>query len=252
MVKSMERQIITNISQIDKSPQQLAKQVSEMIGEYNSQHPFEMLPKSPEVIIEQLNRGLSIMMIEQDGILDPEILFHGSLYPNFENGEEKALGCQVIECGSWIVNPNHRGRGLGTEGVGKLIDLGRKFWNPTIFLATHKRMAALKVSKNVGLTTVDYKDFPYLAYLTCTCTNCSESYGFEICVFRRKTPEISIVGEGGKIDCSLVISDIVRAEQFEERCRNLHFQIEEPLKPGEITIDTMNRARRFFEWIKNV
>ena len=249
--QNMERKFITNTEGINELPI-MADQVSMMIAAYNSDHPFEMLPKDVDIVISQLTNGLSVMITTLEGNPTPKVLFHGSLYPNFENGKEVRLGTQVIELGSWIVHPDYRGKGLGTEGVKRLLEIGRNRWDPVLFLSTHKREVALKVSKSLGLDAADYKDFPYLTYLTCTCTNCSESFGYESCVFRRKTSAIEVIGDGGKIDCSLVISDLNLAQDFETRCRELHSQINNPLLPGEISVNSMVRGKEFFEWIKTV
>jgi hypothetical protein len=247
----IERQIITNIDELNGNANDLANQTSGMIAEYNSGHPHEMLSKPPEIVVKQFEKGLSVMMITPINETREEVVFHGSLYPSFEDGEEKILGCQVVECGSWIVNPKYRGHGLGTEGVGKLMDLGREIWSPVLFLATHKRMAALKVSRNLNLVDVQYHDFPYLSYLTCTCVNCSEAHGFTACGFRRKTQEMEIIGEDGKIGCTLVVSDLNLANNFEQRCRELHSKMGvDYVEPGVISIDTMNRARSFFDGLK--
>ena len=127
-----------------------------MIDRYNSEHPnsFEMLPKRPEVILDHFKKGWSVVVVDQneDG---EEALFHGSLYPNFESGEEKVLGCQVVECGSWIVNSKFRGQGLGNLGVKELIRLGNTIWDPVLFIATNKRFPAYKVSERSGLDRHD-------------------------------------------------------------------------------------------------
>jgi hypothetical protein len=112
-----------------------------------------------------------------------------------------------------------------------------------LFIATHKRDAALHLSEKFGFKTVNYEDVPYLTYLTCTC-DCSERNG-NICPFRRRTPEI-VIGEDGNIDYSLFVSDVDLAKKFEERCREIHGL--NALAPGEIiTPERMARAREFFE-----
>ena len=248
----IEKQIITNIEELNGNANDLANQTSRMIAEYNSGHPHEMLPKPPEIVVAQFEKGLSVMMTTFINETRQEVVFHGSLYPSFENGEEKILGCQVVECGSWIVNPKYRGHGLGTEGIEKLMGLGKENWDPVLFMATHKRESAYHVSKKNGLVAVNYGDFPYLSYLTCTCVNCSEAHGFPTCQFRRKTLEVEIIGDDGKIGCTLVISDLNLANKFEERCRELHSQMGgEPIESHVISIDTMNRAKSFFDSLKD-
>lgn len=251
----MERRIITNMEHtVSFGPDGLSvmtRQVSDMIASYNKANSYEMLPKSAEVILRQFENNLSVMVTTIEGNPAPKVLYHGSLYPNFENGEEKLLGCQVAECGSWIVHPDFRGLGVGTLGTKALLDLGRSTWDSVLFLATHKRVSAMRVSEKLGLSSVDYRNFPYLSYLTCTCRNCSESFGFESCSFRKVTSSIN-VGENGKVDCTLVVSDPELAIKFENNCRRAHSEIGEPLRVGEISVESMSMARRFFEWIKTV
>lgn len=243
---NMERKIITHSAELE-NPVKVARRVSDMISEYNAEHPFEMLAKSPDVVLHQLDSGLSVLLVSPD---DEKLLFHGSLYPNFENGEDKVLGMQVIEVGSWMVPEESRGHHFGTHGVEALLDLGRKNWVDPLFISTHKRVAALKVSEHNNLQLVDYEDVPYLSYLTCTCTNCSEREGFNHCQFRRSTNGI-VIYEEGKIDCSLVVSDITRALLFEENCRQIHSEFSEPILPGKITVGSMVSARSLFKYIEN-
>ena len=132
----MERRFITNIHEVER-PDLIAGQVSHMINAYNANHPFEMLPKNTEIIVSQLAGGLSLIITTLEGNPVPKVLFHGSLYPNFEPLEENILGCQVVECGSWMVHPDHRSQGIGTLGAQELVNMGRQKWSPVLFLATH-------------------------------------------------------------------------------------------------------------------
>lgn len=246
--KNMERRVVTHSTEL-LDPERVAHGVSAMIVEYNQAHPFEMLPKTPDIVLQQLDNGLSVVLVSPG---DEEILFHGSLYPNFENEEEKLLGYQVIELGSWMVPTKLRGHNLGRDGVAALLELGRKNWDNPLFLSTHKRVAALKVSDRNDLYPIDYTQVPYLSYLTCTCVNCSERVGFQSCKFRRRTLDITVYEEG-KIDCTVVVSSLSDAAIFEERCRELHKGMgENPLIPGEqITVESMGRAYHFFDNLKS-
>lgn len=244
----MERKIVTHSEEL-LDPQRVAHGVATMIAEYNKVHPFEMLPKTPNIVLDQLDSGLSVVLVSPE---DEKVLFHGSLYPNFESGEDEILGYQVVELGSWMVPTKLRGHNLGCDGVAALLELGRRNWDNPLFLSTHKRVAALKVSEHNDLHPVDYIQVPYLSYLTCTCANCSERVGFQSCKFRRRTSEITIYEEG-KIDCSMVVSSLSDATIFEDKCRELHKENGgNPLIPGEeITVESMASAHQFFVSLKS-
>src|SRR5579859_2406733 len=75
---------------------QLCGDVSGLIDRYVGQHHGEMLPKAPEVVLDQLKKGLSCLIFtKKDGIYIP--LHHSSIYPMFEEGEEEILGIQLVE-----------------------------------------------------------------------------------------------------------------------------------------------------------
>lgn len=223
-----------------------AEVISSGIREYITEVGPEMLPKKPEDIMTQYGTGQSLVL-EHNG----KIVFHATGYENLSNEQVSNLGFQVVELGSWIAML--RGQGVGKVGAVELLKRNREvFGDDVIFLATHKRMNALNISKNdLKFHEVLYEDFPYLAYLTCTCDNCSESYGFQSCPFRSKQIE-NIPDEKGKIDCTLVISSVEKANEFEKRCREESGKLGLPvLEPGEkVTPDRMKIAKELFDRMK--
>lgn len=223
-----------------------AEVISSGIREYITEVGPEMLPKKPEDIMTQYGTGQSLVL-EHNG----KIVFHATGYENLNNEQVSGLGFQVVELGSWIAML--RGQGVGKFGAVELLKRNKEvFGDDVIFLATHKRMNALNISKNdLKFHEVLYEDFPYLAYLTCTCDNCSESYGFQSCPFRSKQIG-NIPDKKGKIDCTLVISSVEKANEFEKRCREESGKLGLPvLEPGEkITPDRMKIAKELFDRMK--
>ncbi len=222
-----------------------AEVISNGIKRYIAEVGPEMLPKEPEDIVAQYKTGQSLVL-EHNG----EIVFHATGYENLNNEQVSNLGFQVVELGSWIAML--RGQGVGKVGAVELLRRNQKvFGDDVIFLATHKRMNALNISKNdLEFHEVLYEDFPYLAYLTCTCDNCSESYGFQSCPFRSKQIG-NIPDEKGKIDCTLVISSIENAKAFESRCREESQRLGLPVLDagGIISTERMKIAKDFFDRI---
>lgn len=275
-----EATVITEINQLaeDDSMAQsiafgLSHQVSEMIKEHNCKNPNEMLPKTPSQIMEQFRTGNSVFMVTYDygnGELsegEPTVLYHGTTFPNFENGEEKILGMQVVEFGSAIAHPEFRGYGLGTLGADRRSYIAQEKWGPNVLcLSTNKQMITfLALRKGSGMVSASFWDLPYISYLTCTCENSSERCGYQSCEYRRQpadstSEKLITISEGesmfGKIPCTLVISDLQIARGFEEKCRLLHSEMGEafgnPLTPGMISPETMSRAGAFFGRISEI
>jgi hypothetical protein len=222
-----------------------AESISAGINSYIATAGPEMLPKTGQEIMVQYQTGQSLVL-EHEG----NVVFHATGYENLSKEQVFALGYQVVELGSWIAML--RGQGVGTFGAVKLLERNREmFGENAIFLATHKRMNALNISKHeLGFEEVLYEYFPYLAYLTCTCDNCSESFGFSSCPFRSK--QIGNIPDAkGKIDCTLVISDIKKARDFENRCREESKRLGiTVLEQGEvITTERMKIAKDLFDKI---
>jgi len=231
------------------------EQVSGMISNVNQSDPGRMLEKSPDTIIDQFLSGNSALIVSTDG----QVLYHGTIYPNFENGEQELLGYQVGELGTAITRNIFRGRHLGSRGGNIRKELAYKKWGPTILISTNKKSTASWALEHSGIIANDYYQFPYLSYLTCTCENCSERFGHESCQYRRSsadsTPENLIQiydrSQGVKqMACTLVMNSPADAQIFEDNCRELHTRLGGvPLESGVITVNSMTRAEEFFDTI---
>jgi len=239
-----------------------AETVSSMIAAYNFGHPHEMLPKSPDVIASQFIDGNSIMLVNEteDGRLS--VICHGAMYPNFDRGEDKILGMQIVEMGSVIVHPAYRGQGIGSVGTKMLFDLAFKNWDKVLCLAKVKQVVTARVFDKAAISPVSFWEFPYLSYLTCTCEGSSERCGFDSCCYRR-TPEESSQSHFEKIlnrdnpigymPCTLVVSDKDLAYRFEEVCGNMHNNLlNTSLARGVISGDSMRTADEFFTVLKSL
>lgn len=253
---------VTNIETLDilgVSPDSVALQVSKMIDMYRSEHGPEMLAKSPEAILSQISAGHSVILMGVNGH-EPTVLYHGTVYPNFENGEQVFIG-QVVEFGTAITHQDYRGGyGFGTLGARLRLEHTESLWgDQVVALSTNKQALTTRVlGGGAGFVPVDYHDHPYLTYLTCTCSNCSEVHGHQSCGFRRTQAQsagsqlIQITDKtqvDGHMPCTLVVHSKENAARFEENCRTLDES--EPLMPGKpITIERMAQAAAFFNNLK--
>jgi hypothetical protein len=234
--------------------QRISAQVSGQIAEYNSGHPGEMLPKTPESIADQFLSGRSFVILTSEQ--DPSVLFHATIYQNFNDREQQALGFQVVELGSVITNQEFRSMGLGSRGCRKVVEHVHELNHNTVCLSTVKQELTARVLSQAGMYPASFWEHPYLSYLTCTCTDCSESFGFSSCPFRRSvsqsSPELlQLLTDKSqplqKIPCSLFISDPDLASGFEAHCRELDKAVTGSyLSPGNISIYSMRQAADFF------
>lgn len=232
-------------------------QVSSMIAGYNENHPNEMLEKSPETVRAQMEANRSIMTVHRENG-HVEVMCHGTIYPAFESGEEDLLGMQVVEIGSLIVPEEYRKHGMGSLGNLLLLSLSDQFPN-SVVLATVKQQNTAWAFDNADMEPANYWTEPYLSFLACSCSHCSEREGHSHCSFRRPPAESTTVKLSSildrsqpprKMDCTLVLNDSAQAESFEAKCREMHQQ----LLGNSISVvspDTMREAmiemRSFFE-----
>jgi len=234
------------VLQTDELISEQADVISGAINSYIAEVGPEMLPKTPEQIMKQAQTGQSVVLV--DG--NDNVMFHATGYENLSSRQLSVLGFQVVEFGSWVATI--RGQKIGVTGAIELLNRSNEiFGENAIFLATHKRINALNISlHDLHFDQVLYEDFPYLTYLTCTCENCSESFGFHSCPFRFKEVN-STPDRKGKIDCTLVISSVENATGFESGCRKASEKLGiDVLKPGErITTERMQIAKSFFDKI---
>lgn len=236
----------------------MCTQVSAMISRHNEQFPGEMLDKAPQFISDTFHRGESVVVATHDGT----VISHGAVYPGFEDGEEEQLGWEFYEFGSAIVNEAYRGQGLGKLTAKlrreKLDDIAHR---PYLVVSTNKDGETTRTLRHARMGARDFWPNPYSAYLTCTCEKSSERCGHESCIFRRP-PEESTPDKLKQIydrkirirhmSCTLVTSKKFDLRSFETNCRKKHKAMGLlPLKPGEISIDTMQRAAEFFNNLKN-
>lgn len=254
-----EAVVITRADQLPslEVARRLSTQASNLITQYDRIRPHEMLRKPPGVLYDQFIAGDSIFIIHQNGG-DPQVLFHATYYPSFTPRELAILKYQVVEIGSVIAHPNYRGLGLGKKGSDRLVYLLTERWNgDVIWLATNKQIDAFKsLHHGAKLEGVDFYSHPCLSWLTCTCDNCSERVGFSHCPFRRPadqaTPEhfsalLQDPASAGSMECTLIISDSVKAAEFESHCRMVAAKYGLELPPtGVITPQSMHQIGKFF------
>lgn len=236
-------------------------QVSQMVAQYVAGHENEMLLKDPNTVKEQFLRGDSVLMVKKDNTA-LQVVGHGTNYINFEDGEDLILGAQVTEVGTVIVRKDFRGLGCGKAGVKHLAGMALNGYQNVLRLATIKQAVTGRVFENAGIVPVSFYNYPYLSYLTCTCSNSSERCGHASCQFRRTNDSVEAgdfdimldpVNNVGKIPCTLVLSDTELAGDFERRCRALHEQMGgNPLEPGQINPKIFENAGYFFEKINEI
>lgn len=243
----------------------LAEQVSQAIDGYNTHHPAEMLPKNPEVILSQLEAGLSVLIYSlYEG--HPLFLYHGTSYEMFENGEETVLGTQILEFGSAITNEHFRaGYGLGTMGAQARVGLLEKYTQKGLDafgLSTIKRMITGRVWSKVHAEAISFWEVPYLSFLTDTCEGSSERYGHHSCNFRRSPQDSSssdlqaAVGKSnynGYMPCTLIVTSKESAYNFDHKARKLHgILANTEIEKGSISVESYQEIAQFFEMLKTV
>ncbi len=241
-------------------------QISSCVNDYNHNHPSEMLAKTPEVIREQFSAGLSCILARLDRERGWEFVYHGTIYPAFENGEEMVLGFQVVELGTWITNPKYRNQGLGTIGLRerlkKIDDLRRRpeyrsAGIKIVGISTVKRLVTGHVFDKMNCRAISYWEHPYLSFLTDTCQPVSERYGHESCQYRRSSDEstkqnlltlFQQIGGNAYIPCTLVTIDPDEASSFDQKMRRLHWEwLGESIPPGDISVRSYGKIAAFYE-----
>lgn len=246
----------------------LCRQVSEAVNNYNSGHPSEMLRKTPEILFAQLASGLSVLIFHRvNGEL--EFLYHGSIYPAFEDGEEYILGTQIVELGTSIANEKYRGRGLGTKGLEGRLNLMQQFAsdkrygerNVGLFgMSTVKRVVTARVFNKLEVHPSSYWEIPYVSYLTDTCESVSERFGHDHCKYRRGEDEstdqafrelLEVIGPSVYIPCTLIITDKSQAVEFNAKMQRLNQEwLGESINPGDISVESYKVIGRFYEEVK--
>jgi hypothetical protein len=236
---------MSDANAVGLSEQQLfaiATEVSVHVNAYNADHPSEMLAKTPETVIEQFAAGYSCLVISK-GNGEPHFLYHGSIYPLMERGEDRVIGMQVVELGTDITHERYRGLGLGTLGIKTRLEMVRQLalreQRPILGLATIKRMVTGHVYEKEQIAPISFWEVPYLSFLTDSCETTSERFG-HTCSFRRErgdTPEgFSSRSENLYIPCTLLATDHALAYQFDQRVRELDLRYTgEVIPPGVIT-----------------
>lgn len=237
----------------------LCEQVSDQINLYVSSHPDEMLKKTPETIYKQIEKGLSVMLVHQNGG-HPKMISHATAYEALTEAQSEKLGCQIFEAGSVITHPDFQNQGLGKRVSSRLAYVIEDRCQNPIWLATNKQSRAfLAMTHGADMRGGDFFQFPYLTSLTCTCHNCSENFGHQ-CNYRRPshlaTPQIfnsiKVDPKNGQMPCTLIVSDTEKARIFEDTCRKLSTTAGiPPVMPGEISIDIMSQIRNFYNYLND-
>jgi hypothetical protein len=239
--------------------------VSKSIAKYdNEQGSPEMLLKSPDVIFNQLNGGLSCMIVAYNSADKRwDFLHHSSIYPVFEEGEEKKLGFQIVEFGSAITHEDFRGCGLGKKGISTRLEMMRRFASNGVEvfgISTVKRIATGHAWGKFDVNPVSFWDNPYTSFLTDSCKGSSERFGYPSCSYRRSPDQSTSdvlesiflnVNGNNYIPCTLLVTDHNLMNLFEATCRDLHASFGGiPLSRGNISLDAYKRADDFFNKLK--
>ena len=257
-----ESAFVTQVDELADRSQALGlcQQISAAISNYNRTHLSEMLDKSPEQLLKQFIAGLSVLLVHQNGG-EPQAIFHATAYSALSPVQSNKLNFQVYEAGSVITMPEFQNLGIGKRGSDLLAYvIWEKNENP-IWLATNKQAKAfLAMTHGAGMEGADFHQLPYLTGLTCTCKNCSELFGFS-CQYRRPSalaaPEmfdsITVTENNGHMPCTLIVSDLQKALDFETICRQKSVRLGiTPAPPGQINIDIMTQVSRFFNKLNEI
>lgn len=230
----------------------LIQQVSNEVSNYNQGHPKEMLPKTPQDIMDQFMTGSSVILaVEVNGHW--ELVHHCTSYDLLTANQATNLGMQVVELGTAITAEKYRTpqwRGIGSEAMQQLITkLGNKYGENWVGIATIKQFVTGNMFRHVNGQAVSWGSHPYLAYLTDSCAGLSPTETGSACIYRRQPEESGDIAlqsvtksRGSNMACTLITIHADRAHMFENMARSRHWQLSGSRANiiAEGTIDTAN------------
>lgn len=241
--------------------------VTEAVYTQNLQKQGSMYVRTPEQYIKLFREGIVTYLRVPSG----EFAYFAGSEPVLSPKQVEALGCQLMEVGNCITNPNLTQNGFGS--IGNYVhskNIFEKsgpntlsyFVSETGYMAVaHKK--GVELSGHHGSHAVSAHEFPYIATQTCkwSAKGLDESHN---CNVRRRSSQQSTREELekiyehriGEMPCTLVVSDVNMAVRFQERSRQLHYELlgEDPvvLKPGEeLTVDHILRIDNFYERLRD-
>ncbi|GAB4218939.1 MAG: hypothetical protein Fur009_2570 [Candidatus Microgenomates bacterium] len=202
-------------SEQNNLPTDVFQQVSQLINEYITSHPGEMLTKTPDAIAETYHNGNSVIAVHPE---NPDlVLGYAALYPF---GLEKYFSEKLLELGSWIVRPNFRHHRINGLTLGEYLaqELIKDIKDPII--ATVKRFNTLRAFQRLGFSPIKFQDYPCISSLTCVCPTSSEHHGFQSCQHRSINPGEIInsqnQNEPPKIACTLMGYNLEQLNSLEQ------------------------------------
>lgn len=249
----------------------IAKQVQALVRAHNLKHPNKMYERTPEQLVDILMKDNAVVFADSDLTVAYFGMFDERLLPD----EVDILGYQIAELGNSITNPHYRKRGLASLGTAARIQKARSFFGDnTILYATTENEAILRAYNNVNalsdgswkLEPVPFNHMPYFAGTTCIFSECGLDPNHVCSQVRRPAslsrPEhfTSITSghhqdsgrhQEGKMHCTLVVSDVDKAVDFQNHCIELFPQLvpEVPvsnLTDGDLTGEDIRNAALFF------
>lgn len=231
---------------LGRLPADAFDQISNLINEYNTNHPGEMLSKTPDRLREIYKSGLSEILILPE---NPELVIaHAGLYPF--GLQELTGGLELYEVGSFIVHPNFRHRRIDGLTIGEFIlQKLLKGRNEEPIIATVKRQNTLRAFERFSFKPIPFCDFPIVTSLTCTCPT-SEHFNNLNCPHRAKIPGEKFSNNGlnnepPKIACTLMGYNLEKLKELEERiAQKLGLIIEGLINPSFFS-EVGNQLNRF-------
>ena len=215
------------------------QQAAELMSAYNQQHTGALYERGTEEMVRLFTGGDAILLT-QNG----DVAYYGAIQPVFTQQETEFTGFQLVEFVNAIVHPNFRGQGIGTAAnVARMQQALAKYGANTITYGTTinpVNMRAYERTNAAGNGTyhfqpVSFADFPYLAGLTCI-YSAQGNDNTHICANIRRKPEESTEQHWHSftqlerfsslvMPCTLFVSDITKAQVYQENCRTLHGQL---------------------------
>ncbi len=220
---------------------ELATQVSENISNHNAKHAQEMLPKSPQDILNSIQDGTSTFIYSKDQNDELIFLYHGAIYPLFSDQQVQTFKWQVYELGTAITHPQFRGMGIGTKGAQARIEKMHQMFPDnsinTLGISTVKRQYTKKALENAGMHQAEWVTNPHIAATTCVCEGLTPIQTGVGCSYRRPpqptlispdhiqiqvSPDSQRASNNQEIPCTLMVSGLDKAAQFEQDVYNLY------------------------------
>ena len=244
----------------------VAQQVNELVRSHNARNPNQMYERSPDQLKSAMKRDRAVVLADTD----LTVAYFGLIDEQFFPDEVDLLEYQLVELGNSIANPEFRGHGLAAQGtVARIEKAFQHFGDNTILYCTTENERVVRSYNQVNkhsrgkwnLEPVPFNHMPYFAGRTCMYSECGLDQS-HVCSEVRRPAALSsrdhlstITDESSKgkgMHCTLVVSDVNKAMQFQENCLQWHPKVLPSvpvcgLTDGDLTGEDIRNVAKFYE-----